>query len=202
MALHRLQSLRSPWMQKDSRPSGSKPGPWKSSMSLTLHVLKTYNLSLIPGRAPCSQETRKNSSLPLGRVHAPQGPGPKPFSAGADAAHSGPSWTHKAQLLLLIDAQLVTTAPSPGSRWDPVVSLRTRGQQEAHTASNEHMPNAVDVEVVVLGLHKSIEQDGTPCNEAARAQVEKPAAPRRWVAVPAADTAERLGEAEKWGSGM
>lgn len=105
-----------------------------------------------PGRVPHSQ-----GSLPLGRVHAPQRPGPKPHSAGTDAADSGPTWTHKAQLLLLIDAQLVTAAPGPSSRWDPVVSLGTWGQQEAHAASDEHMPNAVNVEVVVSGLHKSIE---------------------------------------------
>lgn len=83
-----------------------------------------------------------------------------------------------------------------------MVSLGTRGQQEAHTARNEHMPNAVNVEVVVPGLHKSIKQDGAACNKAARAQVEKPAAPRGWVAVPAADAAYCLGETEKWGSGI
>lgn len=101
--------------------------------------------------------TPRKGSLPLGRVHVPQGPGPKSLSAGTDAVDSGPSWAHKAQLLLLIDAQLVTTAPGPGSRWDPVVSLSSWGQQEAHTASDEHMPNAVNVEVVVSSLHKCIE---------------------------------------------
>lgn len=99
----------------------------------------------------------RKGSPPLGKVRVPQGPGPKPPSAGTDAADSGPSRTHKAQLLLLIDAQLVTAAPGPGSRWDPVVSLSTWRQQKAHTASDEHMPNAVNVEVVVSGLHKSIE---------------------------------------------
>lgn len=131
-----------------------------------------------------------------------QGPDTKPLSAGTDTADRGPSWAHKAQLLLLIDAQLVTAAPGPSSRWNPVVSLGTRGQQEAHTASDEHMPNAVNVEVVVSCLHKSIEQDGTARNKAARAQVEKPAAPCGWIAVPTADAAYCLEEAEKWGSGM
>ena len=82
-----------------------------------------------------------------------------------------------------------------------MVSLGTRGQQEAHTASDEHVPDAVNVEVVVSGLHKSIQQDGTACDEAARAQTEEPAAPCGRVAVPAADAAYCLGEAEKWGSG-
>lgn len=153
MALHQLQSLRrTPWMQEDSRPSGSMPGPWKSFTSLR----NTTRLSSLKG----FHTPRKNpgkGSLPLGRVRVSQGPGPKPLSAGTDAADSGPSGAHKAQLLLLIDAQLVTAAPGPGSRWDPVVSLGTRGQQEPHTASNKHMPNAVNVEVVVSGLHKSIQ---------------------------------------------
>ena len=109
------------------------------------------------GRLHTAWKNSRKGSLPLGRVHVPQGPGPKPLSAGTDAADRRPSWAHKAQLLLLIDAQLVTAAPGPGSRGDPVVSLGTRGQQEPHTASDEHMPNAVNVEVVVPGLHKSIE---------------------------------------------
>lgn len=109
------------------------------------------------GRLHAAWENPRKGSLPLGRVHIPQGPGPKALSAGTDTADRGPSWAHEAQLLLLIDAQLVTAAPGPGSRWDPVVSLGTRGQQEAHTASDEHMPNAVNVEVVVSCLHKSIE---------------------------------------------
>lgn len=93
----------------------------------------------------------------LGRVHIPSELGPKPLSAGTDAADSGPSWAHKAQLLLFIDAQLVTTAPGPGSRRDPAVSLGTGRQQKAHTASNKHMPNAMNIEVVVPGLHESIQ---------------------------------------------
>lgn len=124
-----------------------------------LHVLKkdTMSSKIQPVSYQGGFHTPRKGSLPLGRVHVPQGPGPKPLSAGTDAADSGPPWAHKAQLLLLIDAQLVTAAPGPGSRWDPVVSLGTWGQQEAHTASDEHMPNAVNVEVVVSGLHKSIE---------------------------------------------
>ena len=167
-------------------------------------------------KTPCPQEIQlvsypwEDSTLPgrtQGRALCPEEEftfpkgSPKPLSAGADAADSGPSRAHKAQLLLLIDAQLVTAAPGPGSRRDLAVSLGTRGQQEAHTASDEHMPNAVNVEVVVSGLHKSIEQDGTARDKAAWAQVEKPAAPRGRVAVPAADAAYCLGEAEKWGSG-
>jgi hypothetical protein len=93
----------------------------------------------------------------LGRVHVPLELGPKPLSADTDAADSGPSWAHKSQLLLFIDAQLVTAAPGPGSRRDPAVSLGTGRQQEAHTASNEHVPNAVNVEVVVPSLHESIQ---------------------------------------------
>lgn len=127
---------------------------------------------------------------------------PKAPSAGTDAADSGPSWAHKAQLLLFIDAQLVTTAPGPGSGRDPVVSLGTRRQQEAHTASNEHVPDAVNVEVVVPSLHEGVQQDGTAGNQAAWAQVEEPAAPCRRVTVPAPDAANCLWEAEKWGSGI
>lgn len=137
---------------------------------------------MLPGR------TQGRALCPGEEFTFPKG-SPKPLSAGTDAADSGPSRAHKAQLLLLIDAQLVTAAPGPGSRWDLVVSLGTRGQQEAHTASDEHMPNAVNVEVVVSSLHKSIEQDGTARDKAAWAQVEKPAAPRGRVAVPAADAA-------------
>lgn len=138
----------------------------------------------------------------LGRIHIPLELGPKPLSAGTDAADSGPSWAYKAQLLLFIDAQLVTAAPGPGSRRDPTVSLGTGRQQEAHTASNEHMPNAMNVEVVVPGLHESIQEDSTAGNQAAWAQVEEPAAPCWRVTVSAPDTANCLGEAEKWDSGI
>lgn len=98
---------------------------------------------------------------------------------------------------MFIDAQLVTAAPGPSSRWDPAVSLGSRRQQEADAASNEHMPNAMNVEVVVPGLHESIQKDGTACNKAARAQVEEPAAPCWRITVPAPDAANCLGEAEK-----
>ena len=158
-------------------------------------------MSLSPERTPCSQEEPQEGLCALRKGSSSPRAGPKPLSAGTDAADSGPSRAHKAQLLLLIDAQLVPAAPSPGSRGDPAVSLGTRGQQEAHTAGDEHVPDAMNVEVVVSGLHESIQQDGTARDEAARAQAEQPAAPRGWVAVPAADAAHCLGEAEKGGSG-
>ena len=158
-------------------------------------------MSLSPERPPCSQEEPQEGLCALRKGSSSPRAGPKPLSAGTDAADSGPSRAHKAQLLLLIDAQLVPAAPSPGSGGDPAVSLGTRGQQEAHTAGDEHVPDAVNVEVVVSGLHESIQQDGTTRDETAWAQAEQPAAPRGWVAVPAADAAHCLGEAEKGGSG-
>lgn len=75
---------------------------------------------------------------------------------------------HKAQLLLLIDAQLVPVQPRARARRGPgAVSFGTRRCRKP-TASDEHVPDAVNVEVVVSGLHESIQQDGTARDEAAR----------------------------------
>lgn len=141
------------WLQS----SGSVPGPWKSSTSWKTSSPQKTQLVSHPWESSALPGKTQEGPFELWEGFVFQGPDSKPLSAGTDTADRGPSWAHKAQLLLLIDAQLVTAAPGPSSRWNPVVSLGTRGQQEAHTASDEHMPNAVNVEVVVSCLHKSIE---------------------------------------------
>lgn len=123
----------------------------------SLQVPEKFNVQVLKNTACLLSPRRLLIPRKNPKRFIPSGPAPKPFSAGTDAADSGSSWAHKAQLLLLIDTQLVTTAPGPGCRWNPVLSLGTRRKQEAHTAGDEHMPNAMDVEVVVSGLHKRIE---------------------------------------------
>jgi len=116
-------------------------------------------------------------------------------SAGTNAVDGGHGWVDKPQLLLFIDAELVPAALAPGQRPQAPAGLGAGRQQEADAAGDEQVPDAVDVEVVLLRLHEGVEQHSGCRDQRSRAQVERPALPRRWVAVAAPDGASRL----RWG---
>lgn len=113
-------------------------------------------------------------------------------STGTNAVDGGHSWVNKPQLFLFIDAELVPTALAPGQQPQAPTGLGTGWQQEADAASYEQMPDTMDVEVVLLRLHKGVEQHSSRCNQRTRAQVKSPALPGRWVAVAALDGASCL----------
>lgn len=121
-------------------------------------------------------------------------------SAGANAVDGGHSWVDKPQLLLFVDAELVPTALAPGQWPEAPAGLGTGWQQEANAAGDEQVPDAVDVEVVLLCLHEGIEQHGSCRNQRSRAQVESPALPGWWVTVAATDSTSCLqwGKAGSW----
>lgn len=122
----------------------------------------------------------------------PQESGLPSASAGTNAVDGGYGRVDESQLLLFVDAELVPTALAPGQRPQAPAGLGTGWQQEADTASDEQVPDAVDVEVVLLCLHEGVEQHGSRRNQRSWAQVESPALPGRWVAVAAPDGASCL----------
>lgn len=116
------------------------------------------------------------------------------LSARAYAVDGDDCRVHQAHLLVLVDAQLVAAAPAALHGRDLGVGLGTRWQQEAHAAGNEHMPDAVDVEVVLLRLHEGVERYSRRGDHGAREQEEHPALPGGWVAAATADGADGLRE--------
>lgn len=83
---------------------------------------------------------------------------PKVSSAGADAVDGDDGRVDEAHLFVLVDAELVS-ASTLAPHWRHLgVRLGTRRQQEAHAASDQHVPDAVDVEVVLFCLHEGIER--------------------------------------------
>lgn len=116
------------------------------------------------------------------------------LSARAYAVDGDDCRVHQAHLLVLVDAQLVAAAPAAFHGRDLGVGLGARRQQEAHAAGNEHVPDAVDVEVVLLRLHEGVERHGRRGDHGAREQEEHPALPGRGVAAAAADGADSLQE--------
>lgn len=134
---------------------------------------------------------------PTGLLSMPEESGLPSASAGTNAVDGGHGWVNEPQFLLFIDAELVPTALAPGQRPQAPAGLGTGWQQEADAAGDEQVPDAVDVEVVLLCLHEGIEQHGSCRDQCPRAQVESPALPGRWVAVAAPDGASCLW----WGKG-
>lgn len=113
-------------------------------------------------------------------------------SAGADAVDGDDGRVHQAQLLVLVDAQLVAAAAPALERRHLGVGLGARRQQEAHAAGDQHVPNAVDVEVVLLRLHEGVQGHGRRGDHGAREEEERPALPGGRVAAAPADGAHRL----------
>jgi len=114
------------------------------------------------------------------------------LSAGADAVNGDDGRVHQTQLLVLVDAQLIAAAPPALQRGRLGVGLRAGRQQEAHAACNQHVPDAVDVEVVLLRLHEGVEGHGRRGDHGARKEEEHPALPGGRVAAPPADGAHSL----------
>lgn len=114
------------------------------------------------------------------------------LSAGADAVDGNDSWVHQAELLVLVHAQLIAAAPPALQRGHLGVGLGSRWQEEAHAPCNQHVPDAVYVEVVLLRLHKGVERHGRCGDHGAREEEEHPALPGGRVATPAADGAHSL----------
>lgn len=61
---------------------------------------------------------------------------------------------------MLVDAQLVPATTLTPHRRYLGVRLGSGRQQEAHAAGDQHVPDAVDVEVVLFSLHEGIEGHG------------------------------------------
>lgn len=119
------------------------------------------------------------------------------LSASADTVDGDDGWVHQTKLLVLIDAQLITAAPPTLQRSHLGVGLGARRQQEADAPCDQHVPNAVDVEVVLLRLHKGVEGHGGCCNHCAWEEEEHPALPGGRVATPPANGAHGLAGQEK-----
>lgn len=109
---------------------------------------------------------------------------PKASSAGADAIDGDDGRVDEAHLFVLVDTELVS-ASTLTPHWRHLgVGLGTRWQKEAHATSDQHVPDAVDVEVVFFCLHEGIERHGWSSNGGAWEQEEDPAFPCRRVAAP------------------
>lgn len=113
-------------------------------------------------------------------------------SAGADAVDGDDGRVHQTQFLMLVNTQLITTAPPALQRSHLGVGLGARRQEEAHAPRDQHVPNAVDVEVVLLCLHKGVEGHSRCGNHGARKEEEHPALPGRRVATPPTNGTHRL----------
>lgn len=114
------------------------------------------------------------------------------LSAGADAINGDDGWVHQAQLFVLVHTQLIAAAP-PTLQWGHLgVGLGTRRQEKAHAPCNQHVPDAMDVEVVLLRLHKGVEGHGRCGDHGAREEEEHPTLPGGRVATPPTDGAHRL----------
>lgn len=82
----------------------------------------------------------------------------KSLSALTDAVDGNDGWVHQAQFLVLVHTQLIAAAPLALQRGHLRIGLGARWQQEAHTPRDQHVPYAVDVEVVLLCLHKGVKR--------------------------------------------
>lgn len=81
-------------------------------------------------------------------------------SAGANAIDGDDGWVDEAHLLMLVDTELISASTLPPHGRHLGVWLGTGWQQEAHTAGDQHVPDAVDVEVILFSLHEGIECHG------------------------------------------
>lgn len=113
-------------------------------------------------------------------------------SAGTNAVDGDDGRVHQAQLLVLVDAELIAAAAPALQRRHLGVGLGPGRQQEAHAPGDQHVPNAVDVEVVLLRLHEGVEGHGRRGDHGAREEEERPALPGGGVAAAAADGPHRL----------
>lgn len=113
-------------------------------------------------------------------------------SAGTDAVDGDNARVHQAQLLVLVHAQLIAAAPLPLQRGHLGVGFGARRQQEAHAARDQYVPDAVDVEVVILRLHEGVEGHGGYGDHGAGEKEENPTFPGGRVASATADGAHRL----------
>lgn len=118
-------------------------------------------------------------------------------SAGADAVNGDDGRVHQAQLLVLVHTQLIAAAPPTLQRGHLGIGLSTRRQEEANAPCNQHVPDTVDVEVVLLRLHKGVEGHGRRGDHGAWEEEEYPALPGGRVATPATDGAHRLSGQQK-----
>lgn len=117
-------------------------------------------------------------------------------SAGADAVDGDDGRVHQAQLFVLVHAQLIATAP-PTLQWGHLgVWLGAWWQQEAHAPCDQHVPDAVDVEVVLLCLHKGVQGNSRCGDHGSWEEEEHPALPGGRVATPPTDGAHRLTDTE------
>lgn len=114
------------------------------------------------------------------------------LSASADAVDGDDGRVHQAQLLVLVDTQLVAAAPPALQRRYLGVGLGAGWQQEAHAPRDQHVPNAVDVEVVLLCLHKGVQRHGGRGDHGAREEEEDPTLPGGRVATASPNGAHRL----------
>lgn len=113
-------------------------------------------------------------------------------SAGTNAVDGDDGRVYQTQLLVLVDAELIAAAAPALQRRHLGVGLGPRRQQEAHTAGDQHVPNAVDVEVVLLRLHEGIQGHCRRGDHGAWEEEERPALPGGRVAAPPADGTHRL----------
>lgn len=119
------------------------------------------------------------------------------LSAGADAINGDDGRVHQAQLLMLVHAQLIAAA-SPALQWGHLcVGLGPRRQEEAHAPCDQHVPDTVDVEVVLLRLHEGVEGHGRCSDHGSRKEEEHPALPGGRVATPPAYSAHRLAQTHR-----
>lgn len=114
------------------------------------------------------------------------------LSALTDAVDGNDGWVHQAQFLVLVHAQLIAAAPLALQRGHLGIGFGSRRQQEAHAPRDQHVPYAVDVEVVLLRLHKGVQRHGGCRDHGAREQEEHPALPGGRVATPSPDGAHGL----------
>lgn len=93
---------------------------------------------------------------------------------------------------MLVNTQLIAAAPPTLQRGHLGVGLGAWWQEEANAPRDQHVPDAVDVEVVLLCLHEGIEGHGRRGNHGSREEEEHPPLPGGRVATPPTDGAHRL----------
>lgn len=115
-------------------------------------------------------------------------------SAGAYAIDGYNTWVHQSHLLVLIHTELVTAASSPFEGSDFHVGFGTWWQKESDASGDQHVPDAVDVEVVLLCLHKGVQGHCWRGDRGAGEQEKHPALPGRWVTAAPAEGAHSPGD--------